>query len=197
MIDKIRRVVGILLIIIGVGIIGVTAWVKYDGYRNQKAIIEAFNNLSSFDEGEYTEVDATVEGSGIPDIDAIGFLKVPKLGVEIGLVEGVEKKDIKYAAGHFPGTPLPGEEGNFAFACHRRSTTLGDLFKKADELVTGDEFFVTYNGQEYVYEVTESYIVSPEETNVLDDTPGDATMTFVTCTLDSKSRLITKGKLKQ
>lgn len=196
MIDKIRRVIGVLLIVIGVIIIGVTAWSKYDGYRGQKAIMESFKNLSAIDEGEYLAVDTVVEDNNIPDIDAIGFLKVPKLGVEIGLVEGVEKKDIKYAAGHFPGTPLPGEEGNFAFACHRRSTTLGDLFKKADELVAGDEFFITYNGKEYIYEVTDNFVVDPTETEVLDDTPGEATMTFVTCTLDSKSRLITKGKLK-
>ena len=42
---KIRNVLGILLIVAGVSLIGVTIWMKYDTYRQQQAVLDSFRNL--------------------------------------------------------------------------------------------------------------------------------------------------------
>ncbi|WP_221373233.1 class D sortase [Clostridium perfringens] len=213
---KIRNILGILLIVAGISLIGVTIWMKYDTYRQQQAVLDSFRNLQ-FDvpEGENKDTEAlkeedTKENSNkaekvevekekkpekaqLEEGKGIGILNIPKINLEIGIIEGVSYEDIKYVVGHFPGSPMPGEKGNFAIAGHRISY-FGQAFKDIDKLEKGDKVKVTYNGKEYTYEVTDMYEVTPNETEALNPTK-DATITIVTCTTDAKNRVIVKGKL--
>ena len=213
---KIRNVLGILLIVAGVSLIGVTIWMKYDTYRQQQAVLDSFRNLQ-FDvpEGENkdkevlkeedtkensnkaekveVEKEKKPEKAQLEEGKGIGILNIPKINLEIGIIEGVSYEDIKYVVGHFPGSPMPGEKGNFSIAGHRISY-FGQAFKDIDKLEKGDKVKVTYNGKEYTYEITDMYEVTPNETEALNPTK-DATITIVTCTTDAKNRVIVKGKL--
>lgn len=215
---KIRNVLGILLIVAGVSLIGVTIWMKYDTYRQQQAVLDSFRNLQ-FDvpEGENkdretleedtkensdeknkadkggVEKDKKPEKAQLEEGKGIAILNIPKINLEIGIIEGVRYEDIKYVVGHFPGSPMPGEKGNFSIAGHRISY-FGQAFKDIDKLEKGDKVKVTYNGKEYTYKVTDMYEVTPDETEALNPTK-DATITIVTCTTDAKNRVIVKGKL--
>ncbi|RUR38116.1 class D sortase [Clostridium perfringens] len=213
---KIRNILGILLIVAGISLIGVTIWMKYDTYRQQQAVLDSFRNLQ-FDvpEGENKDTEAlkeedTKENSNkaekvevekdkkpekaqLEEGKGIGILNIPKINLEIGIIEGVSYEDIKYVVGHFPGSPMPGEKGNFSIAGHRISY-FGQAFKDIDKLEKGDKVKVIYNGKEYTYEVTDMYEVTPNETEALNPTK-DATITIVTCTTDAKNRVIVKGKL--
>ncbi|XZH19592.1 class D sortase [Clostridium perfringens] len=213
---KIRNILGILLIVAGISLIGVTIWMKYDTYRQQQAVLDSFRNLQ-FDvpEGENkdkevlkeedtkensnkaekgeVEKEKKPEKAQLEEGKGIGILNIPKINLEIGIIEGVSYEDIKYVVGHFPGSPMPGEKGNFSIAGHRISY-FGQAFKDIDKLEKGDKVKVTYNGKEYTYEVTDMYEVTPNETEALNPTK-DATITIVTCTTDAKNRVIVKGKL--
>ena len=215
---KIRNVLGILLIVAGVSLIGVTIWMKYDTYRQQQAVLDSFRNLqfdvpegenkdretleedtkensdekNKADKGE-VEKDKKPEKAQLEEGKGIAILNIPKINLEIGIIEGVRYEDIKYVVGHFPGSPMPGEKGNFSIAGHRISY-FGQAFKDIDKLEKGDKVKVTYNGKEYTYEVTDMYEVTPNETEALNPTK-DATITIVTCTTDAKNRVIVKGKL--
>ncbi|WP_096516873.1 class D sortase [Clostridium perfringens] len=213
---KIRNILGILLIVAGISLIGVTIWMKYDTYRQQQAVLDSFRNLQ-FDvpEGENkdkevlkeedtkensnkaekveVEKEKKPEKAQLEEGKGIGILNIPKINLEIGIIEGVSYEDIKYVVGHFPGAPMPGEKGNFSIAGHRISY-FGQAFKDIDKLEKGDKVKVTYNGKEYTYEVTDMYEVTPNETEALNPTK-DATITIVTCTTDAKNRVIVKGKL--
>ncbi|GAA0120222.1 class D sortase [Clostridium perfringens] len=215
---KIRNVLGILLIVAGVSLIGVTIWMKYDTYRQQQAVLDSFRNLqfdvpegenkdretleedtkensdekNIADKGE-VEKDKKPEKAQLEEGKGIAILNIPKINLEIGIIEGVRYEDIKYVVGHFPGSPMPGEKGNFSIAGHRISY-FGQAFKDIDKLEKGDKVKVTYNGKEYTYEVTYMYEVTPDETEALNPTK-DATITIVTCTTDAKNRVIVKGKL--
>src|SRR5262249_1130792 len=48
-----------------------------------------------------------------PPGGAAARLWIPKLNKHWVVVEGVSLKDIRYAPGHYPGTALPGQIGNF------------------------------------------------------------------------------------
>ena len=85
---------------------------------------------------------------------------IPAIGVDKIVVEGVSLADLKKGPGHYPETPLPGQEGNAAIAGHR--TTYGAPFHRLDELEPGDEITVTTVQGEFTYEVTETHIVSPD-----------------------------------
>jgi sortase A len=107
----------------------------------------------------------------------------PVLEDPVFVVEGVTVQALKAGPGHYPGTALPGEDGNFAVAGHR--TTYGAPFFHLDDLVAGDEIHVTdRQGRQHVYEVRETAVVTPGDTWVIEPDPlesGAPTMTLTTC----------------
>ncbi len=130
-----------------------------------------------------------------PEGDAVAVLRIPRIGVEKLVVEGVRAADLKRGPGHYPTTPLPGQPGNAAIAGHR--TTYGAPFNKLDELEPGDEILVTTRQGRFRYEVTGSKVVRPTETSVLDPTT-DNRLTLTTChpRYSASRRLIVTAVLK-
>ena len=70
-----------------------------------------------------------------PEGEATARIVIPAIGVDKIVVEGVSLADLKKGPGHYPETPLPGQEGNAAIAGHR--TTYGAPFHRLDELQAG------------------------------------------------------------
>ncbi|MFO7294556.1 MAG: class D sortase [Clostridia bacterium] len=153
---------------------------------------EANNDLDSSNIEQHTD-DILLEIDGI---NVIGIMEIPKIDLKVAVAEGTDKKTLKKAVGHFEGTAMPGEAGNFAVAGHR-SYTYNEFFNRLDEVEVGDEIKVKTTKGEFVYEVTDIFVVEPHEVWVLDPTP-DPTITLVTCTpiRVATHRLIVKGKLK-
>jgi sortase A len=65
--------------------------------------------------------DSAKEGEDQPPPEGavIAELGIPRLGLSTIVVEGVQDGDLKLAAGHIPGTALPGKQGNIGIAGHR------------------------------------------------------------------------------
>ncbi len=83
--------------------------------------------------------------------DPIGTIRIPRIGSNFVMVEGVALKYLSEGPGHFPGTPLPGQAGNAAVAGHR--TTYKAPFNRIDELQPGDEIFITTLQGQFTYKV--------------------------------------------
>lgn len=126
--------------------------------------------------------------------EVMGAIRIPRIGVERYVVEGVSRDDLKKGPGHYPGTPLPGQVGNAAIAGHR--TTYGAPFFDLDQLDVGDEIFALTLRGEYHYEVYQKLVVSPTDTWVVDNTP-DAQLTLTTCNpkYSARERLVIKARL--
>ena len=88
---------------------------------------------------------------------------------------GVEEDTLAVGAGHVPGTPLPGAEGNSAIAAHRDT-----FFRKLEGIRSGDRIqFSTMRGTfDYVVNATET--VDPEDTWVM-ESRGRQELTLITC----------------
>lgn len=129
-----------------------------------------------------TTVPVAAPTSVLPGGEAIARIKIEKIGLDYTVVEGTAVADLKKGPGHFRGTPMPGELGNSAIAGHR--TTYGEPFNELDELVPGDLIEVTTLVGRYIYSVTGSLVVNPDEANLIIPTidPTVATLTLVTCT---------------
>jgi sortase A len=112
------------------------------------------------------------------DGSAVAQIRIPKIGVDKIVVEGVDVADLKKGPGHYPGSPLPGQPGNAAIAGHR--TTYGAPFNRIDELEVGDEILATTVQGSFRYEVREQLIVAPDQVEVLEDF-GDARLTLTAC----------------
>lgn len=110
--------------------------------------------------------------------DAVALIAIPAIGVDEAVVEGVEVADLRRAPGHVPGTPLPGQQGNAVIAGHR--TTYGAPFGRLDGLVPGDEILVRTFGGGFVYTVSSSEIVRPDQVEVVENF-GDDRLTLITC----------------
>lgn len=184
---------------------GAAIFMRYNGYIEQKKIIEEFEKTiidlnkeqplnGSNNEQKKNSSNSTSTSSEIKN--AIGIMKIPKIDLKVAIGEGVDVNTLKYAVGHFPGTPYPGEKGNSAIAGHR-SYTYNEYFNRLDEVVEGDQIIIKTKKGEFTYTVYEKLVVLPEEVSVLNNTK-DAELTLITCTpiRVATHRLIIKAKIK-
>jgi sortase A len=112
-------------------------------------------------------------------------LRIPKLGIDVMVVEGTTPAALEAGAGHYPGTPLPGEAGNVAIAGHR--TTYGRPFNRLDELGPRDDVILDTPIGEDVYRVVPPFdghpnpwVVGPDDFSVVAQRPGHW-LTLTTC----------------
>lgn len=196
-----KKVLGIIMILAGISLILTTGFIKYKVYKNQKDMINAFENTIKDVDKEKKQTDnLQTKAQESKKIDKekgiIGIITIPKINLEAAIGEGVDTETLKYAVGHFPGTPLPEKKGNFCIAGHR-SYTYGEFFNRLDELQIDDEIFIKTESSQYKYKVYEKKVIEPSEISVLDNTKSPI-ITLVTCTpiRIATHRLIIKGKLE-
>ncbi len=129
--------------------------------------------------------------------DPVAIIEIPDLGVSKFVVAGVAASDLKKGPGHYPMTPQPGHLGNVAIAGHR--TTYGEPFRQLDELDVGDDIVLTdVRGRKFLYQVTQAFVVEPEDSWVVATTdPTRALLTLTTChpEFSAKQRLIVTAEL--
>jgi sortase A len=129
-----------------------------------------------------------------PDGEAMGRLRIPAIGVDWTVVEGVRAADLRRGAGHLPATALPGQPGNAVISGHR--TTYGAPFYHVDQLVPGDLIMVTTVTGTHVYQVVQALVVRPAEIWVTEQWQG-SWLTLTTChpRFSSRERLVVVARL--
>ena len=121
-------------------------------------------------------VHAGASPAALPEVDGlIGRIEVPRLEVSVVVIEGTGWAVLRHAAGHIPGTALPGELGNVGISAHRDT-----FFRPLRNIRTNDEVTVTTLRGEYRYRVVSTTIVDPDDVGVLKPGRGE-TLTLVTC----------------
>ena len=119
-------------------------------------------------------------------------IEIPELHIKAPVLEGVGQDVLRIAAGHFPESGSIGE-GNYCVAGHS-SAIYKEYFNNLKNAAEGMEIRLSdAQGHSAVYYITETFIVEPNETWVLDDA-GDVRITIVTCTDDGSQRRIVVGK---
>lgn len=114
------------------------------------------------------------------------FLSVPKLGVDQARVK-VDTNDIDDALGLFPGTALPGEEGNAFISGHSvlpqffNPEDYKKIFSTLPQLEEGDEVLVNIAGVEYRFLVETKKVVAPDDVSVLSPPGSGKYLTLMTC----------------
>lgn len=188
---KFRRVVGVILILIGVGIIGTVAYKKIVTSNKQNELLEVFE--SQLAEAKNPDSSESVSLEAINGYTPVAIMEIPSIKLKQPVVDGITEDVIKYFLGRFPESAMPGQVGNFAVAGHRVSD-FTDAFINLYKVKVGDEVIVTTKDGRYTYEVDNSFIVDPDQVEVLEAADYEK-MTLVTCTIGSKRRVIVTGKL--
>ena len=199
------QIIGWTLIWSGIFIFGYLGWQLYGtDLVNARVQAEAMTTLerriatAGAPEVEEVEEEGVVVERVLEDAprEGVGFamLRVPKVGLEAVVFEGVTTPTLAHGPGHMPGTPLPGQPGNAVISGHR--TTHGRPFHDFDQLVAGDRVEVETGIGTHVYEVRESFIVAPTDVWVTDSRPG-AWLTLTTCNpkYSARERLIVTAEL--
>ncbi len=146
-------------------------------------------------------------GPGVPVVrlgDGLAILRIPHFGKDWAkvVVEGVSLGDLREGPGHYPGTALPGQIGNFSVAGHR--ATHGNGFFRLNELHQGATVVVETRDTWLTYRVTTTEIVDPTDIAVIapvPDRPGvrpsKRMITLTTCDpwYSAEHRLIVHGLL--
>lgn len=106
-------------------------------------------------------------------------IRIPSIGLDQTVVEGVGRDHLQVGPGHYPGTAQPGYGGNVVISGHR--TTFTRPFFDVDLLDSGDSIFLDTPRGTYRYVVQTTYVVDPTDLSPLVDT-GAPVLTLTTCT---------------
>ena len=125
----------------------------------------------------YNEI-LNINGNGI-----MGYVSIPKLGVEIPIYHGISAEVLNVACGHLEGTSLPvgGENTHCVLSAHR-GLPHAKLFTDLDKLEVGDTFTLTVLNRTLTYQVDQIKVVRPDEIDDVQLVAGKDLCTLLTCT---------------
>jgi sortase A len=109
-------------------------------------------------------------------------IQIPKIGVDMDIVEGSDDSALDQGAWIRPNASEPNLGSNTVITAHRFSyLDGGNSFYNLDKVKKGDEVLLFWKGDKYRYVVEDSFIVEPSEIEVEDPTDSPI-LTLYTCT---------------
>ncbi len=105
---------------------------------------------------------------------------IPKIGVDHTIVQGTDWDALRLGVGQVQNGVNPtDDEGNLVLAAH--NDIYGEIFRFLDQLEAGDEFQILTATQTLSYVIEETQIVEPDDVHVMDNRPGLASATLISC----------------
>lgn len=110
---------------------------------------------------------------------ALAILQIPRIDLDMVVVEGTGTEDLKKGPGHYTDTAYPWEDhGRVGIAGHR--TTYLHPFYNLDRLRRGDSIVLQTRYGTYAYQVTRVFVTLPDDGSVLEQTRRP-TLVLTTC----------------
>jgi len=106
---------------------------------------------------------------------AIAVLRIPKLNLEVPVLEGTDAITLNRGVGRIRGTALPGQNGNIGIAGHRDG-----FFQGLRDIHAGDRIELLTAQRTDIYTIDRTVIVDPNDVSVLESGTAPA-LTLVTC----------------
>ncbi len=119
-----------------------------------------------------------VSGTGI-----MGYVSIPKLGVELPVYHGISAEVLNIACGHLEGSSLPvGGQSTHSILSAHRGLPHARLFTDLDKMELGDTFTITILDRIVTYQVDQIKVVNPDNTDYVQIEEGADYCTLLTCT---------------
>jgi sortase A len=106
---------------------------------------------------------------------AAALLRIPKIHLEVPVLEGTDDLSLDRAVGHIGGTARPGEDGNIGIAGHRDG-----FFRGLKDVAIGDTIEIMTPKRINTYVIDRITIVDPRDVSVLAPR-RHSSVTLVTC----------------
>lgn len=161
---RILRGAGYFFLALGLLALGYAGFVFADSYAYQALEMKKFEPP-----GPLYEPHIFAEG------DVIGEIQVPRLGLNVMVVQGDSRVNLRRAVGHLSKSALPGEWGNVALAGHRDT-----FFRPLRDIRLGDEIRFKTRQRSFDYLVESIEVVAPTDVRVLESSAGHD-LTLLTC----------------
>jgi sortase A len=122
----------------------------------------------------------------------VGTIKIPKINVSYPILSETSDALLKVAPCKFWG-PNPNEVGNLCIVGHNYRNNR--FFSKVPTLTNGDTIeIMDLTGTTVTYEVYDNHVVDPTDvSDTTQKTNGKREITLITCTNDSKQRVVVKA----
>jgi len=176
-IGRTLRVAGVLFVVAAFGVSGYVAWLLWGtGLTTQREQARLRPQIERvLNTKDPTKSPNVVKLPG----DAVAILVIPRIDLNMVVVEGTDTESLKKGPGHYSNTAYPWQEhGRVAIAGHR--TTYLHPFYSLDELRPGDPIILKTEYGTFRYVVTRSFIIAPSDGWVLDQTEAP-TLVLTTC----------------
>ncbi|MBQ3475158.1 MAG: sortase [Bacilli bacterium] len=182
--------IGSLIFLSGIGLI------TYDYLSNRKIDEKETELLEEFYEIE-DDIESIEEPQVIEEVkeqvkvNYIAVLKIPKIGLERGLVDpNSYLNNVNYNLEWLDGSSMPDEvNGNVIIAGHSGSARIS-YFRKLDRLEIGDEASIIYNGKTYNYKVVDIYDIEKTGTAEIVKERNTTTLTLITCRHNTNRQIV-------
>lgn len=212
-----RRILGLILLVIGIVIMINQAWPVVQVYLNQQDVAVAnytaeelqenasdqsngqfdFNEVRNVSATEVNQVRTDIE-SGEADLDVLGAVAIPDANLNTAVIKGMS--DVAMVSG--AGTMFPDQvmgQGNYTLASHHIGYGTDILLNNISDSVTvGDKIYLTDLTNVYVYETFFVEAVNPDQVQYISqEVTGNPIITLMTCTADLTQRWIVQGNLTE
>ena len=126
------------------------------------------------------------------EYDTIGIVKIPKINVNYPILSETSDALLKIAPCKFWG-PNPNEVGNFCIVGHNYRNNR--FFSKVPKLDIGDSIeIMDLTGTTVTYKIYDMHNVDPTDVrDTTQKTDGKREVTLITCTDDSKERVVVRA----
>lgn len=164
-----------LFAILIIAVLGIVVFLGNSGSRNIEDAETPRENQTGEAKSQNTEI----------------YLSIPSLNITapIIFINSAEEAEIQNAlkngAVHYAGSALPGEFGNAYIVGHSSDSPFGPgsyktVFARLPEIELASQIKISYQGNEYIYEVTETKAVEADDLSVLDQPVNRKLLTLQT-----------------
>lgn len=148
-------------------------------------------NENLHEEDRNTITTGKVNDSNGNEYSVVGVINIPKINVKYPIIAETTDKLLKVSVCKFWGGN-PNEVGNLCIIGHNYKNS--KFFSKVPSMVVGDIVEITdLSGKTLQYKAYDIYTVNPSDTKCTSQlTQGKKEITLITCTNDTKQRVIVK-----
>lgn len=163
---------------------------EYNNSLTSISIIDAFTSETKVESTTYENL------LKINDEGVMGYIKIPKINVEIPIYHGTSSEVLHKGVGHFESSSLPvgGESTHSVLSAHRGLPS-ARLFTDLDQLKEGDLFYIYVLNKVLAYQVDQIRVIDPSDVSEFQIMDGEDYITLVTCTpyAVNTHRLLVRG----
>ena len=146
---------------------------------NEKLYLSGQSGL--IDQLSYEKPDFLLSDYGI-DSDILGYITIPAIDIKLPIYNGASTENMAKGAVYLAHTSLPvgGENTNCVIAAHTRYKSIY-MFKRITELNVGDKIYITNFWETLVYQVVETKVIDPNDSQNIYIKANRSLITLSTC----------------